>query len=168
MVNTLSVVAGLLATLTFAAAFQVPGGFNGESGSPLLLQRAAFQVFMVSNSFAMCGSMAALFFLLWVTLTGRVTTSFLLLDLSITMLQLCFGATLLSFMTGVYATTSHNTLWLAIVICGLCSTFIFLLREPFISPVAQTFKRALRIVARLKFFCFHCLRVWRNRILRNE
>ncbi|KAJ8446721.1 hypothetical protein Cgig2_002883 [Carnegiea gigantea] len=60
MANTLSVVAGLLATITFAAAFQVPGGFNGESGSPILLQRAAFKAFMIFNSFAMCGSMAVL------------------------------------------------------------------------------------------------------------
>ena len=66
MANTLSVVAGLLATITFAAAFQVSSGFSGDSGSPVLVQRAAFKAFMIFNSFAMCGSMTVLFFLLWV------------------------------------------------------------------------------------------------------
>lgn len=143
MANTLSVVAGLLATITFAAAFQVPGGFNGDSGSPILLQRVAFKAFMIFNAFAMCGSMAVLFFLLWVMLTGNVTYSFLLLDLSIAILQLSFGATLLSFTTGVYVATSHKALWLAISICGLSSTLVVLLRKNFILPIAQCFKLAL-------------------------
>ncbi|KAJ8425722.1 hypothetical protein Cgig2_015870 [Carnegiea gigantea] len=144
MANTLSVVAGLLVTITFAAAFQVPGGFNGESGSPVLLQRAAFKAFMIFNSFAMCGSMTVLFFLLWVMLAGSVTTSFLLLDMSITILQLSFGATFLSFTTGVYVATSHKALGLAILVCGLCSTLVVLLRKNFILPNVKFVKLALR------------------------
>ena len=150
MANTLSVVAGLLATITFAAAFQVPGGFNGESGSPILLQRAAFKTFVIFNSFAMCGSMAVLFFLLWVMVTGSVTNSFLLLDMSIAILQLSFGATLVSFTTGVYLATSHKALWLAISICGLSSILIVMLQKNFILPIAHFFKLALRCLADCK------------------
>ncbi|KMT01618.1 hypothetical protein BVRB_9g216120 [Beta vulgaris subsp. vulgaris] len=45
----LSVIAALLTMITFAAALQVPGGFDGDDGSPVLLKRVAFQFFLVSD-----------------------------------------------------------------------------------------------------------------------
>ncbi|XP_021848051.1 uncharacterized protein [Spinacia oleracea] len=136
MANTLSVVAALLATLTFAAAYQVPGGYD-DGGTPILLRKAAFQVFIISNTCALCGSMAVLFSLLWVMSTGKTADSFLLLDLSISLLLISFNATLVAFMTGIYVALSHKTLWLAVFICVVCSTVIALMRKSIILRITR-------------------------------
>lgn len=52
--DTLSVVAALLATITFTAGFIIPGGFNSDTGEALLADKAAFLVFLLANAFAMC------------------------------------------------------------------------------------------------------------------
>uniref|UniRef100_A0A803LRQ1 RNA polymerase Rpb4/RPC9 core domain-containing protein n=1 Tax=Chenopodium quinoa TaxID=63459 RepID=A0A803LRQ1_CHEQI len=48
--GTLAVVAALLATITFTAAFTVPGGYNNEKGTPIVAKTLAFQVFMISEA----------------------------------------------------------------------------------------------------------------------
>ncbi|MBA0729088.1 hypothetical protein Golax_020348, partial [Gossypium laxum] len=58
------VVAGLIATITFAAAKTVPGGLQTEKGSergtPLLIDEAAFKAFVVTNAMAFILSVSAL------------------------------------------------------------------------------------------------------------
>ncbi|KMS97942.1 hypothetical protein BVRB_4g097260 [Beta vulgaris subsp. vulgaris] len=123
--NALSVVAGLLTTITFAAGIQVPGGFNEDDGSSVLLLKPAFQAFIVFNTFAMCGSMLVLFYLLWVMGIGKIHGSLMVLDLSIFVLRACFYSTLGAFTTGVYVTTSEKSFWLAIFVCVICFLTIF-------------------------------------------
>lgn len=54
------VVAGLIATVTFAAGFTVPGGYQGEKGpeqgSAVLSKNAAFRAFVITNTLALCMS----------------------------------------------------------------------------------------------------------------
>lgn len=55
------VVAALIATVTFAAAFQMPGGYSGDGpdqGRAILAGRADFIVFVTSNSVAFLFSLA--------------------------------------------------------------------------------------------------------------
>ncbi|MBA0751154.1 hypothetical protein Gogos_002515 [Gossypium gossypioides] len=58
------VVAGLIATVTFAAAITVPGGFKSEKGfeegTPFLIHKAAFITFVISNSLAFILSLSTL------------------------------------------------------------------------------------------------------------
>ncbi|KAA3463433.1 ankyrin-3-like [Gossypium australe] len=58
------VVAGLIATVTFAAAITVPGGFKSEKGSkegtPFLIHEAAFITFVISNALAFILSLSTL------------------------------------------------------------------------------------------------------------
>ncbi|TYJ40977.1 hypothetical protein E1A91_A04G179500v1 [Gossypium mustelinum] len=58
------IVAGLIATVTFAAAITDPGGFKSERGSeegtPLLIHEATFKVFIISNALAFILSLSTL------------------------------------------------------------------------------------------------------------
>uniref|UniRef100_A0A803MI82 PGG domain-containing protein n=2 Tax=Chenopodium quinoa TaxID=63459 RepID=A0A803MI82_CHEQI len=135
--NALSVVAALLATITFAAAFQVPGGFDGDDGSPVLLRKPAFIIFVITNTIAMCCSMLCLFLLLWVMGIGKMHGSLVVLDLCIHLLRASFYLTLLTFTMGVFVVTAKKSLWLAILVCGLCFVAFVL-----------TFRRSINFLAK--------------------
>ncbi|KAL2944757.1 Ankyrin repeat-containing protein ITN1 [Bienertia sinuspersici] len=95
--NTLSVVAALLATITFTAGFTLPGGFNQDTGEAILAKKTAFLVFLISDTFAMCFS------------------------ISVGLLRVALYSTLLAFMTGVYIVISPKSLWAAILVVAMCS-----------------------------------------------
>ncbi|KAK9180155.1 hypothetical protein WN943_029362 [Citrus x changshan-huyou] len=55
------VVAALIATVAFAAAFTIPGGYRSENGTAILRRNTAFQAFIVADSIAMVFSLSAVF-----------------------------------------------------------------------------------------------------------
>ncbi|KAM1057879.1 hypothetical protein COP1_031188 [Malus domestica] len=55
-----SVMGGLVATVAFATATAVPGGIREASGSPILENQAAFEVFAISSLLAMCSSVTSM------------------------------------------------------------------------------------------------------------
>ncbi|KAH9623617.1 hypothetical protein KSS87_008592 [Heliosperma pusillum] len=140
-IQSLSVVAGLLAAITFAAALQVPGGFDSKSGSPIALKKAAFKVFLLSDTIAMCVSMMVLYCLVWAISSTKIKDRRLFLDFSMDLLLIAFMATLIAFMTGVYAVTAERTLWLSILVCVFCSG-AFLYRSRGLIMILHQFKAA--------------------------
>ncbi|KAL5204300.1 hypothetical protein ABZP36_009171 [Zizania latifolia] len=59
-----SLVATLIATITFAAAFTLPGGYSNDAGSegrPVMAKKIAFQSFMIADTLAMYSSLAVAF-----------------------------------------------------------------------------------------------------------
>ncbi|WVZ53467.1 hypothetical protein U9M48_004405 [Paspalum notatum var. saurae] len=59
-----SLVATLIATMTFAAAFTLPGGSSSDAGSeglPIMARKFAFQAFLVTDTLAMCASLIVAF-----------------------------------------------------------------------------------------------------------
>ncbi|CAO2818323.1 unnamed protein product [Amaranthus hypochondriacus] len=120
MRNTLSVVAALLATITFAAAFTLPGGLNSNTGYATLVKKAPFMVFLLADVYAMCTSMLVLFCLIWSMISER-DMSYFLVDRSVFILMQSLYGTMLAFMTGIYAVTAHETLWLAIIVLIISS-----------------------------------------------
>ncbi|KAH7844343.1 hypothetical protein Vadar_027008 [Vaccinium darrowii] len=73
--QTLVVVAALIATITFAAAFAIPGGYNSnegkDKGMAVLARAAAFKAFVITNTIAMVCSIASIF----LCFTGMLYTS---------------------------------------------------------------------------------------------
>ncbi|XP_074319484.1 protein ACCELERATED CELL DEATH 6-like [Silene latifolia] len=118
--NTLSVVAALLATITFAAGFTLPGGLDSNSGEAILAKRAVFLVFLLADVYAMCTSMLVLFCLVW-SMVSEPDIARLLVDRSVYILMQSLYATLLAFMTGVYTVIAHRSLWAAILVFVMCS-----------------------------------------------
>lgn len=141
-VNTMGIIAALLTTITFTAAFTVPGGLIQDKGTPILIGRAAFQVFMISDVLAMSLSMMVLFCLLWIMATGNSKNSVVILDFSISLLLASFYATIMTFMTGLYATLFSVKPWIAIVTLVLCSLLMLLIHKYIVIKLLIPFRKA--------------------------
>ncbi|XP_043693301.1 ankyrin repeat-containing protein At5g02620-like [Telopea speciosissima] len=85
--QTLQIVASLIATVTFAAVLQVPGGYNSSNGSPILLNNPHFQKFIVHNARAMTLSVFSLILMLGAPAIGNKFYSFLLIWASLLIYQ---------------------------------------------------------------------------------
>ncbi|XP_021730995.1 protein ACCELERATED CELL DEATH 6-like [Chenopodium quinoa] len=148
-VDTIGVIAALLMTVTFTAAFTVPGGQNQETsdkvrkGTPILVKRMAFQAFMFFDISAMCLSTMVLFCLLWILAAGNKGNSVILMDFSIFLLLISFYTTLLTFMTAVYATTIYVQSWIAVYTLIICSLLMLLMHKfvivEYIGPIGPSF-----------------------------
>lgn len=68
-VNTLLLVATLVASVTFTAGLTLPGGYNAfgdpNPGTATMLHHRMFRVFIIANMFAMYSSILAVVVLLW-------------------------------------------------------------------------------------------------------
>uniref|UniRef100_A0A803KQH7 PGG domain-containing protein n=1 Tax=Chenopodium quinoa TaxID=63459 RepID=A0A803KQH7_CHEQI len=143
-VNTMGIIAALLTTITFTAAFAVPGGLIENVGTPVLIERVAFQVFMISDELAMCLSMMVLFCLLWIMATNNRHNSVKILDFSVTLLLASFYATIVTFMTGLFATLFSVKPWTAIVTLILCSLLMLLVHKYLVIKFLIPFKNVIR------------------------
>ncbi|KAL2944725.1 Ankyrin repeat-containing protein ITN1 [Bienertia sinuspersici] len=117
--NTLSVVAALLATITFTAGFTLPGGFNQDTGVAILANKLAFVVFLIADTLAMCFSMLVLLCLIW-SMVFEPNQALFLIDRSMGLLKVALYCTLLAFMTGVYVVISPKILWASILVIVMC------------------------------------------------
>ncbi|KAK9689098.1 hypothetical protein RND81_09G035100 [Saponaria officinalis] len=120
MRSTLSVVAALLATITFAAGFTLPGGINNTTGEAILAKKAPFLVFLLADVYAMCTAILVLFCLIW-SMVSKSDMARLLVDRSVFILMQSLYSTLLAFMTGIYTVIAKRSLWAAILIFVMCS-----------------------------------------------
>ena len=118
-----SLVAILLATITFAAAFTLPGGYSSDSGNeglPIMARKFAFQAFLLSDTLAMCSSLVVAF----VCIIARwEDLEFLLYYRSFTkkLMWFAYMATTTAFATGLFTVLAPHLLWLAVTICVLTS-----------------------------------------------
>lgn len=80
----LSVIAVLVATVSFASGLTVPGGFNssdygpaghGNEGMATLVNKTMFQVFIISDTVAMYFSTIEAYVLLWSQMRGFVSST---------------------------------------------------------------------------------------------
>ncbi|KAH9682281.1 ANK REP REGION domain-containing protein [Citrus sinensis] len=125
------VVAALIATVTFAAAFTLPGGYKSDTedgpnrGTAILSKNAAFQVFVISDAIAMVLSLSAVFvhFILSLKFLKKFIFLFIF-ALSFTLVAM--AAMIVAFVTGTYAMLATPSLWLAIVTCIIGLSFFFL------------------------------------------
>jgi glucan phosphoethanolaminetransferase (alkaline phosphatase superfamily) len=118
-----SLVAILIATITFAAAFTLPGGYStdaGTEGLPIMARKFAFKAFLISDTLAMCSSLAVAFVCIIVKWEDL---EFLLHYRSFTkkLMWFAYMATTTAFATGLYTVLAPRLLWLAVAVCTLTS-----------------------------------------------
>ena len=113
----------LIATITFAAAFTLPGGYStdaGTEGLPIMARKIAFKAFLISNALAMCSSLAVAFICV---IARWEDLEFLLYYRSFTkkLMWFAFMATTTAFATGLYTVLAPQLPWLAVAICIVTS-----------------------------------------------
>ncbi|CAI0401798.1 unnamed protein product [Linum tenue] len=129
------VVATLITTMMFAAAFTVPGGNDQETGMPLYLHTKSFLFFAISDALALVSSATSiLIFLSMLTsryaeedflssLPNKLLTGLLTLFISIATMMMAFSSTL--FMTLGYGYT-WTTVTITAVACVPVTMYAFL------------------------------------------
>ncbi|XP_030974201.1 protein ACCELERATED CELL DEATH 6-like [Quercus lobata] len=127
-VNTLLLVATLVATVTFAAGFTVPGG-NDDSdphkGMAKFLRHHLFQVFIISNTIAMYSSVTVVVALIWAQL-GDLNLVIASLKFAVPILGLALIMVSSAFMTGSYLMV-RGLHWLASIVLIIGSFFLVIL-----------------------------------------
>lgn len=141
MRNTLALVAALLATITFTAGFTLPGGLDDKTGEAALAKKAAFIVFIISDTVAMCCSMLTLMFLVW-SMVYDPNKSLVLINYSMWLLLISIYSTLFAFMTGVYVVISRKVLWAAILIIVMCAVIGLFANIGWLYKIRDIFCRA--------------------------
>ncbi|KAG5415584.1 hypothetical protein IGI04_003151 [Brassica rapa subsp. trilocularis] len=114
-------VAVLVATVAFAAAFQIPGGYKPD-GTPTLIEEAAFKCFLVFDTIAFCFSVTTVYFLFYASRHGfRARSSFLYMSCLLMVVSLIAMAS--AFVSGMYLISSKSRL-LALVPFVMAGTFV--------------------------------------------
>ncbi|XP_009801473.1 protein ACCELERATED CELL DEATH 6-like [Nicotiana sylvestris] len=128
------VVATLIVTITFAAGFTLPGGFDSNpgpnQGMAILIRKAAFKAFVYTNTIAFVCSTGAVFS--YFTMAARAVLlltknhqSLILLYVLATHLQLlAMAALVLAFVTGMFAILAHS-MGVAVTAIGCISFLIY-------------------------------------------
>ncbi|GMJ10283.1 hypothetical protein like AT4G03500 [Hibiscus trionum] len=129
MAQMIAMMSTLLATFTFTAAFTIPGGFkndNPDAGMAMLISKAAFKAFVISDSIAMTSSITAAVIVFWSS-SLRDTESFMdTLPFAIGLTWISLIAMAVAFVTGLFVVL-QKTLWLAILVCAIgCAAPFFL------------------------------------------
>lgn len=145
--QNVALVAILITTISFAAAFTIPGGFNNDNpnkGLATLGNRVAFKAFLISDTLAMCSSATVAFLYIWTVIDD---SDYLYHHYTIAeaLMWVALLGTVVAFATGVYAVVASESLWLAVVVCVIgCSVPLLVIAgaiAPFCSIFFRSFKR---------------------------
>ncbi|PON89762.1 Transmembrane protein [Trema orientale] len=120
------IVGTLIATVTFAAGFTLPGGYVSDKGplqgTAVLRKNNAFQAFVITNTIAfVLSSVAVLNQIAMLLMTKNKSAIFF--ERAVHLILWAMGAMVLALITGVFAVLEPS-LWLAIVVCVI-SLFFF-------------------------------------------
>ncbi|XP_052180375.1 protein ACCELERATED CELL DEATH 6-like [Diospyros lotus] len=160
-----SIVAVLIATVAFAAAYTVPGGPNQNTGYPLLLNQSFFIIFTLSDALSLTSALTSV-----ITFLSVLTSSFQLKDfrrslpqkllLGVTLLILSVSMMMLAFAATIILLISNKQQWTRIVLYSVAflPVSIFAISYlPLYVELVKTFFHSMRKVGdvfpRFRFNC---------------
>ncbi|CAL9040555.1 unnamed protein product [Musa banksii] len=118
--DSLPVVAALITTVTFTAAFTLSGSFERDRSDDesiyRLIRGIAFVVFLISDALAMISSICVPFLVIYVRV-GTPVTQVYSLTLSEILLQVAFIGFKAAFASGVCVLIADDYMWLTPLIC---------------------------------------------------
>ncbi|XP_030942847.1 ankyrin repeat-containing protein At5g02620-like isoform X1 [Quercus lobata] len=160
--NYCMVVATLIATVVFAAAFTVPGGNKGDTGIPVFSKSKWFVVFFISDAVALlCSSTSILMFLS--ILTSRFAEKDFLyapgkLVFGLTALFMSIGGMVAAFSATCILVYEREISWLPLVIIASAgfpvALFILLHRQLVVDAIYSCWSGLLLGPSKSKFFFF--------------
>ncbi|KAF8008327.1 hypothetical protein BT93_K2106 [Corymbia citriodora subsp. variegata] len=150
LADSRAVILALVASVTFTSGFSVPGGYNGpegDAGIPILLHKVMYNVFVISNSMAMYGSIVSLMILLWSFESDPYIGLYAIFVSDATFL-VTLAAVAVAFMAGVYVTTTKLA-WLCIFVLVLGSVALLIFSSIFMLPyIAMTLGKIHPLIGR--------------------
>ncbi|KAI0527332.1 hypothetical protein KFK09_002932 [Dendrobium nobile] len=131
LASNMAIVAVLVATVTFAAAFTLPGGYNNddsnnqEQGMAILAKKLAFKVFLISDTISMLSSISVTCLLIC---TGSLDHDIRLHSIITAMkfMWVALGGMVVAFSMGIYVVLVSKCRWLAVLICGMAACVPFM------------------------------------------
>lgn len=142
------IVAALIATITFAAAYAIPGGYDGnqgrDQGMAVLSRRAAFKAFAITNTIAVSSSVCSLLFYVaggfLLVESGNVVAlaNVNLYGFILTLISLV--AMMLAFISASFALLAHSVA-LPIAMCIFSCAPLLLILFPFAWSCVNKFKQ---------------------------
>ncbi|KAJ9553234.1 hypothetical protein OSB04_017279 [Centaurea solstitialis] len=140
------VVATLIATIVFAAAFTVPGGYNQDSGIPFFYRKVTFIVFVVSDAISLFSSSASILMFLSILTSRYAERDFLeslpkKLMLGLTTLFLSITAMTVAFSVSFFVLYHSGLIWIPILIGMFATMPVFLfawLQFPLLADVIRS------------------------------
>lgn len=123
MINTHMIVAALITTVALTAGFAMPGGFDQDNGSAVLIGKPAFKTFIVADTLALLFSITSLFLYFFATLYDDAHRVERLIGLAGALNVYSMKAMMVAFMTGTYAVLAPSSR-IAITVCVIASSFI--------------------------------------------
>ncbi|PWA85568.1 ankyrin repeat-containing domain, PGG domain protein [Artemisia annua] len=118
------VVAALVATMVFAAAFTVPGGYDQNNGIPIFYSKTTFKVFVVADAISLFSSSASILYMFLSVFTSRYAERDFLesvprkLMIGMSYLFLSMTTMIIAFSVSFFVLYQKGLLWIPILISG--------------------------------------------------
>lgn len=118
------VAAALIATVTFAAGFTLPGGNNPDTGYPTLMKKSAFGVFLVTDTISLYTSSASILIFLSILIQRYTEMDFLVYLPSKLMVGLCamyisIATMMIAFSASFAVLYAKNMNWISTLVGAL-------------------------------------------------
>ncbi|KAJ9701401.1 hypothetical protein PVL29_006655 [Vitis rotundifolia] len=136
----------LIATITFAAGFTLPGGYKDDDGMAILSKKTALKIFVVADTTALVLSMAAVCVYFFMALNNRKEVLHDFLNWGFNLTMYAMAAMMIAFMMGLY-TVLPDSAWLVVFVCAICGCFFI-----FFSCILRKFYSSWKVMIKSSFW----------------
>ena len=121
MATQLMVVEALVATISFAAIFTLPGGYNQTTGIPIFLPKTLSKIFIIFDSLSFLSSTTSILVVLSIIMSDIDAYDFVIsspkqVTICLTLVFFSIANIILTFLTSLFLLYHSISLWMPILI----------------------------------------------------